>query len=70
MVPGNLINILRNSDIFKPVATDKITVLTYYSKAYLRLDEKLILTRLTSSSNEFCNLEAMVQGLVVKDLRY
>lgn len=48
MVPGNLINILRNSDIFKPVATDKITVLTYFSKAYLRLDKKLILTRLTS----------------------
>lgn len=62
VVPGNLINIRRNSDSLKPIATDEITILTYYSKGFLGPDKKLILTRLTSQSNEFCNLEAMVQA--------
>lgn len=53
MVHGNLINIYRNSDLFKPIATEKITILTYYSKEFLGLDKKLILTCLTSQSNEF-----------------
>lgn len=71
MVHGNLINTHRNSDISKPVATDEITILTYYSKEFLRLDKKLIFPRLTSQSNGFCNLGAMVQGgEVLKDLRY
>lgn len=61
MVHGNLINIHRNSEIFKPTATDEITILTYYFKELLGLGKKLIPTRLTSQSNEFCNLEAMVQ---------
>ena len=61
MVHGNLINIHRNSEIFKPIATDEITILTYYFKEFLGLGKKLIPTRLTSQSNEFCNLEAMVQ---------
>lgn len=71
MVHGNLINSQRNSDIFKPVATDEITILTYYSKEFRRLDKKLIFPRLTSQSNGFCNLEAMVQGGEgLKDLKY
>lgn len=70
MAYGNLINSHRNSDIFKPIATDKITILTYFSKEFLGLDKKLILTRLTSQSNEFCNQEAMVWGEELKGLRY
>lgn len=70
MAQGNLRKSHRNSDIFTPIATDEITILTYYSKEFLGLDKKLIPARLTSQSNEFCNLEAMVRGEVLKGLRY
>lgn len=70
MVHGNLINTRRNFDIFKPTATGEITILTYYSKAFLGLDKKLILTCLTSQSNKFCNLEAMVRAEVLTGLQY
>lgn len=70
MVHGNLTNIHRNSDIFKPIATDEITIWTYYSKEFLGLDKKLIPTQLTSQSDEFCDLKAMMRGEVLKGLRY